>query len=95
VTALVGQKVRMPTDCKCGANTAVIGAGNGKYPATLTCSCGRGRGFLTECTASWIEAVAAKFGAPAAIVLRQPIPPIQAGQPPENAGTTLESKANV
>jgi hypothetical protein len=76
----------MTTDCKCGADAAVIGASDGKYYATLTCSCGRGRGSLTQFTGEWIEAVAAKFGAPAAIVLRQPIPPIQAEQPPENAG---------
>jgi hypothetical protein len=86
MTTLVGQKVRMRTNCNCGADTAVIGASEGKYYATLTCSCGRSRGYLTEFTGQWIEAIAAKFGAPAAIVLRQPIPPIQVEQPPENTG---------
>jgi hypothetical protein len=87
MTTLVGQKVRMTTDCKCGADTAVIGASDGKYYATLTCSCGRGRGSLTQFTGEWIEAVATKFGALATITLRHaPIPPIQAEQPPANAG---------
>jgi hypothetical protein len=89
--AIVGQKVRLPTDCQCGVDVAVIGPSDGKYAATLTCSCGRGRGFLTEFVASWMEALAAKFGAPAAITLRHaPIPPIPAERPPENAGTSRE-----
>jgi hypothetical protein len=90
MTTLVGQKVRLPTDCKCGANSAVIGASDDKYYATLTCSCSRSRGSLTEFTGQWIEAIAAKFGAPATITLRHaPIPPLEAEQPPGNAGTLI------
>jgi hypothetical protein len=89
MTPLVGQKVRLPHDCKCGADTAVIGASDGKFYASLTCSCGRSRGSFTEFTGEWIEAIAAKFGAPATITLRHaPIPPVEAEQPPENSGTT-------
>ena len=93
MTPLLGQKVRLPHDCNCGADTAVIGASDGKFYASLTCSCGRSRGSLTEFTASWIEAVAAKFGAPAMITLRHaPIPPVEAEKPPENARTTQETE---
>ena len=82
MSALIGQQVRLPTDCRCGADTAVIGASDGKYAATLTCSCGRGRGYLTEFVGKWIEAIAAKFGAPVTIALRHaPIPPVEVGQP--------------
>jgi hypothetical protein len=61
-------------------------------PASLTCSCGRSRGSLTEFTGKWIEAIAAKFGAPAMITLRHtPIPPVEPEQPPDNAGTSTEN----
>jgi hypothetical protein len=72
MNALVGQKVKLPNDCKCGADTAAMGASDGKYYATLTCSCGRGRGSLTEFTGKWIEAIAAKFGAPEIITIQAP-----------------------
>jgi hypothetical protein len=89
MTALIGQKVKLPTDCKCGADTAVIGTSDGKYCCTITCGCGCNRGALTEFTASWIETVAAKFGAPETIVLRRsPIPPVEAEQSPGNSGTS-------
>jgi hypothetical protein len=89
MTTLVGKKVRLPRDCNCGADTAVIGASDGKHYATLTCSCGRGRGSLTEFTGKFIEAVAAKFGAPATITLRRAqIPSVKAEQRPGNTGTT-------
>jgi hypothetical protein len=79
MTALVGMKVRTPAKCKCGADTAIIAAGNGKHPATLTCTqCGVGRGALTQFTADWIQTVAAKFGSPEVITLRRPpIPPVE------------------
>jgi hypothetical protein len=84
MNAIVGQKVRLPNNCKCGCELATVGPGNGKFYATLTCSCGRNRGSLTEFTGKWIETVAAKFGAPATIVLRRaPIPPVEAEQPLE------------
>jgi hypothetical protein len=43
ITTLVGQKVRMPTDCKCGADTAVIGATDGKYYVIRAVLIGSGR----------------------------------------------------
>ena len=96
MSALIGHKVKLPTDCKCGADTVVIGPGDGKYYATLTCGCGRNRGSITEFTGKWIEAVAAKFGAPETITLRRTIPPVEVEQQPDNAGTTSkEPKANV
>ena len=63
--------------------------------ATLTCGCGRNRGSITEFTGKWIEAVAAKFGAPETITLRRTIPPVEVEQQPDNAGTTSRTKANV
>jgi hypothetical protein len=69
--ALVGQKVKLPTDCKCGAGIAVIGPGNGKHPATLACAqCGSARGVISEFTLHFIESVAAKFAAPTTITIR-------------------------
>jgi hypothetical protein len=69
--ALLGLQVKLPTDCKCGDDTAIIGHGNGKHPATLKCrDRGSGRGAISEFTLSFIEAVAARYGAPTAIMIR-------------------------
>jgi hypothetical protein len=69
--ALLGLQVKLPTDCKCGNELAVIGPGNGKHPATLQCSqCECHRGCISEFTLSFIEAVAARYGAPTAIMIR-------------------------
>jgi hypothetical protein len=90
MSAIVGQKVRLPSNCRCGADTVVIGPSDGKHAATFACpQCGSSRGAISSFTLQWIEAVGAKFGAPAAIMLRRaPIPPVEAEQPPENSGTT-------
>jgi hypothetical protein len=69
--ALLGLQVKLPTDCKCGSEIAVIGPGNGKHAATLKCSqCGSGRGAISQFTAHFIESVAARYGAPTTIVIR-------------------------
>jgi hypothetical protein len=92
----MGLAVRLPTDCACGANTAVIGAdAGGRFAAALTCSCGKHRGYLTEFTASFVEAVAKRFGAPETITLRRTIPPVEVEQPAGNAGTSSEEKSNA
>jgi len=71
MTTLLGQQVRLPNNCRCGSDVAVIGAGGGKYPASLRCqSCGEPRGSLTQFTHDWIAAIAAKFGAPQTITIR-------------------------
>lgn len=68
---LVGLQVKLPTDCRCGADTAVIGPGNGKHPATLKCrDCECHRGAISKFTLSFIEAIAARYGAPTAITIR-------------------------
>jgi hypothetical protein len=70
MSALIGLQVRLPTNCRCGSGLAVIGAGNGKHPATLACpQCRSARGAISEFTAHWIESIA-KFGAPATITIR-------------------------
>jgi hypothetical protein len=85
---LIGQKVRLPNNCACGAGTAVIGAGDGKHAATLACpQCNTSRGAISSFTLQWIEAVGAKFGAPATITLRRPpIPPVEAETVPSIDG---------
>ena len=71
--ALIGQKVRLPDNCTCGADTAVIGPGNGKYPATLKCrDCETARGAISEFTLHFIQSIAARYGAPTEIVIRAP-----------------------
>jgi hypothetical protein len=71
MTALIGQKVRLPDSCKCGSDLATIGAGDGKHAATLACpQCGSARGAISEFTLHFVESIAAKFGAPAAITIR-------------------------
>ena len=51
MTALIGLQVWLPDHCKCGADTAVIGDGNGKFAATLACpQCGNSRGAISGTT---------------------------------------------
>jgi hypothetical protein len=79
MSAIFGLKVRPPNKCKnCDSEFAVIGPGDGKYYATLTCSCGRGRGFLTEFTGHWLETLVATFGGAPTITLRQVVQPADA-----------------
>ena len=60
---LIGLQVRLPTDCACGTDTAVIGPANDKYPATLKCrDCEGHRGAISAFTLSFIEAVARTGG---------------------------------
>ena len=67
----LGLQVRLPTDCKCGSDLAAIGPSNGKHPATLKCGdCECHRGAISKFTLSFIEAVAARYGAPTAIMIR-------------------------
>lgn len=69
--ALLGLQVKLPTNCKCGSDLATIGPGNGKHPATLKCRDGEcHRGAISQFTLSFIEAIAARFGAPTAIMIR-------------------------
>ena len=71
MSSLIGLKVRLPSDCACGSELAVIGPGNGRHPATLACpECGSRRGAISEFTLHFIESVAAKFAAPTAITIR-------------------------
>jgi hypothetical protein len=41
MSSIVGREVRLPNNCKCGSDFAVVGASDGKFYATLTCSCVR------------------------------------------------------
>ena len=71
MSVLTGLQVKLPTDCKCGGDLATIGPGNGKHPATLKCrDCDCHHGALSAFTLSFIEAVAARYGAPTAIMIR-------------------------
>jgi hypothetical protein len=70
---LAGLPVKLPEQCRCGSEVALIGAGTEIHRASLRCrSCGRHRGWLSKITANWIETVAVKFGAPEIITLRGP-----------------------
>jgi hypothetical protein len=60
-------------------DNAIIARSDGKYYATLTCSCGRARGSLTESTGNWIEAIVDRFGESVTIVLRRVVQPAEAG----------------
>jgi hypothetical protein len=71
MSALIGLQVRLPTDCKCSSDLAVIGPGNGKHPATLKCrECECHRGAISQFTLHFIESVAARYGAPTTITIR-------------------------
>jgi hypothetical protein len=72
---LAGLAVKLEHDrCKCGSDTAIIGAGKAMHRASLTCrSCGRHRGWLSKFTADWIESVISLHGKPdKPIVMRGP-----------------------
>ena len=72
---LAGLAVKLEHDrCKCGSDTAIIGAGKAMHHASLTCrSCGRHRGWLSRFTANWIEAVINLHGRPdKPIIVRGP-----------------------
>jgi len=72
---LAGLAVKLEHDrCKCGSDTAIIGAGKAMHHTSLTCrSCGRHRGWLSRFTANWIEAVINLHGRPdKPIIVRGP-----------------------
>jgi hypothetical protein len=75
--SLVGLKVRLERpvdrDKPCCRNICVIGAGKGPHAAELRCAdCNQRRGWLSHSTASWLEHVATRFGAPPTpIVIRK------------------------
>jgi hypothetical protein len=71
MSALIGLQVKLSTDCRCGSEIAIIAGANDKYPATLKCrDCECHRGAISKFTLSFIEAVAARYGAPTAIMIR-------------------------
>ena len=71
MSALLGLQVRLPDNCKCGSNLATIGNGDDKFAATLACpQCGSSRGAISEFTLSFIQCLAARYGAPGAITIR-------------------------
>jgi hypothetical protein len=69
---LLGMRVKLGRDVPCCDDIAVVGPGAGPHAAELTCAiCGRHCGWLSKSTASWLETVINKFGAPTTpIVLR-------------------------
>jgi hypothetical protein len=87
---LFGLQVRMKhlKPCCARAEISVIGHGAGPHYAELHCAnCGRHRGWLSRATASWIETIIQKFGAPTEpIVVRLPVP-AEAGSTAGASGT--------
>jgi hypothetical protein len=72
---LTGLVVELPDDfCRCGSNTAIIGAGVNIHRAALRCrSCHRHRGWLSRRTADWIESIISLHGRPdKPVVIRGP-----------------------
>jgi hypothetical protein len=70
---LIGFRVRLPDLCRCGAATAVVGAGKGPHAGELLCAvCDRHCGWLSRPVADWLTSIVNKFGAPdAPIVVRR------------------------
>jgi hypothetical protein len=88
---LLGLQVNLPDRCRCTSRAAVISSGDDTHYAQLEClSCGRPRGWLSEHTARWIEAVAAKFGAPEIITLRRNSVAAATEQSPAEPAMTTE-----
>jgi hypothetical protein len=96
VSPLIGFRVRLPDTCRCGAATAVVGAGKGPHAGELKCAvCERHRGWLSKDFASFIASITKKFGAPTTpIVLRHRVPHDRVEEPPGNAGITKEELRN-
>jgi hypothetical protein len=90
-----GLQVRMQhlKPCCGQADITVIGHGCGPHYAELHCAnCGRHRGWMSKSTASWIETIIQKFGAPTEpIVVRLPIP-AEAGSTAGASGTHEQTK---
>jgi hypothetical protein len=66
---LIGLKVKLdrPVDRErpCCRNVCIIGVGKGPHAHALHCSdCGQHRGWISKSTATWIEQVVTRFGAP-------------------------------
>ena len=66
---LIGLRVKLdrPVDREkpCCRNICIIGAGKGPHAHALHCSdCGQHRGWISKSTATWIEQVVTRFGAP-------------------------------
>jgi hypothetical protein len=60
-----GLAVRTPDSCKCGTNTATIGAGAGPHIASLHCvDCGAHRGWLSHEVCSFVNEAIQLFGRP-------------------------------
>ena len=71
MSALLGLQVRLPDNCRCGSDLATVGDSDGKFAATLACpQCGSSRGAISEFTLSFIQSLAARYGAPGAIAMR-------------------------
>ena len=71
MSVLTGLQVKLPSSCRCGGDLATISPGNGKHPATLKCrDCECYRGAISQFTLHFIESVAARYGAPTAIMIR-------------------------
>jgi len=68
-------KLGRPVDRErpCCRNICTIGAGKGSHAGALRCSdCGQHRGWISKSTATWIETVVTRFGAPTTpIVVRK------------------------
>ena len=77
---LIGLKVKLPSRCRCGTDAAVIGPGTVTHRAAVRCAnCDKHRAWLSKDTASWLKAVANKFGAPPLITLRTKNSALQRG----------------
>ena len=71
MSALLGLQVRLPDNCRCGSDLATVGDSDGKFAATLACpQCGSSRAAISEFTLSFIQSLAARYGAPGAIAMR-------------------------
>jgi hypothetical protein len=83
---LLGLPVHLPSQCRCGATNATIGAGAGPHAASLRCAnCNAHRGWVAHATLSFIAEIVNLFGRPTAPITirrserRQPNIPRVAG----------------
>jgi hypothetical protein len=96
---ITGLKIKLDRpvdrDRPCCKNICIIGPGRGPHTGTLSCAdCGQHRGWLSKSTATWLQTVINKFGAPTTpIVLRHASQFTHPGEkPPGTAGISFERK---
>jgi hypothetical protein len=54
-TSVVGLTVRLSKPCRCGRMTATVGSSKAMHAASLTCECGRHRGWLSQADKNSID----------------------------------------